>query len=105
MPVLYIYVVCNNQKDPTMNIPSPFVTLIIVLIISLIQIKGCKAEISDQEYLQSVYEELDKIKSATYYITGSASAPGDTISFSEPRHLYIKEFVNPEDEFVLSQRI
>lgn len=64
------------------------------------QMKGCKVEISDKEYLQSVYEELDKIKSATYYITGSASAPGDTISFSAPRHLYIKEFVNPTDEFV-----
>ena len=66
----------------------------------LILICGCKEEITDKEYLQSVYEELDKIKSATYYFTGSASAPGDTISFSAPRHLYIKEFVNPRDEFV-----
>ena len=80
--------------------PSLNVTLFIVLISSLIQIQGCKEEITDKEYLQSVYEALDKIKSATYYITGSVSAPGDTLSFSEMRYLYIKEFVNPDDEFV-----
>ena len=83
-----------------MNKLATYATFFIVLIMTLILICGCKVEISDEEYLQSVFNKLDKIKSATYNLTGSASAPGDTLSFSVPQHLYIKEFVNPADEFV-----
>jgi len=83
-----------------MNRLAIYATFFIVLFIPLNLICGCKAEINNEEYLQSVYNTLDKIKSATYYFTCSASAPGDTLSFSDPQHLYIKEFVNPADEFV-----
>lgn len=78
-----------------------FLTIIfIALTIPLFLTSGCEADVSDEEYLQSVYTKLDKIKSATYNYTASASAPGDTLSFSTPRRLFIKEFVNPTDEFV-----
>jgi len=55
---------------------------------------------SKNEYLKTVLNNLNQIKSATYYSTESASAPGDTITFSEPRTLFVKEFVNPADSFV-----
>ena len=83
-----------------MNNLPPFTTIFLVLIIPLFLFSCREADVSDEEYLYSVYDKLDKIKSATYNYTASASAPGDTISFSTPRRLFIKEFVNPTDEFV-----
>jgi len=50
--------------------------------------------------MEQVLANLDKIKSATYFFTMSASAPGDTLSFSEPRTIFVREFVNPADPFV-----
>jgi len=55
---------------------------------------------SKNEYLKKVLNNLEKVQSATYYSTISASTPGDTITFSEPRTLFVKEFINPADSFV-----
>lgn len=49
-----------------------------------------------QPYLKEVLGKLTKIKSATYYTTTEAWAPGDTIP-SHIYHHYVKEFNNPAD--------
>jgi peroxiredoxin len=71
-------------------------TLFVILMLSSTIVFGQ----SKDEYLKKVLNNLNQIKSATYYSTSSASAPGDTITFSEPRTLFVKEFVNPADSFV-----
>ncbi len=75
-------------------------TSILVLIMSLILTNSCKVNNSKNDYLRKVLSNLEEIKSATYFSTFSASFPGDTLSFTTPRTLYIKEFVNPTDTFV-----
>jgi peroxiredoxin len=47
-----------------------------------------------------VSNNLDKIKSASYFSTKIASAPEDTLEFTEPRKTYRKFFVNPLDSLV-----
>jgi thiol-disulfide isomerase/thioredoxin len=49
-----------------------------------------------KDYLQKVLNNLNKIKSATYYETVESWAPGDT-SASGVYHHYNKEFDNPSD--------
>lgn len=68
--------------------------------ILLITIIGCKPNISENAYLRTVSENLDQIKSASYFSVGVASAPGDTAKFTEPRELYYKIFINPSDTLV-----
>lgn len=68
--------------------------------ILLISIFGCKSPITTNDYLRRVSDNLDQIKSASYFSTGIASAPGDTAKFSEPRELYYKIFINPSDTLV-----
>jgi peroxiredoxin len=55
---------------------------------------------SSIEYLIKVSNNLDKIKSASYFSTKIASAPEDTLKFTEPRKTYRKFFVNPLDSLV-----
>jgi len=71
-----------------------------ILGILLITIIGCKPNISENDYLRKVSENLDQIKSASYFSVGVASAPGDTAKFTEPRELYYKIFINPSDTLV-----
>ncbi len=52
------------------------------------------------DYLRKVSNNLDKIKSASYFSTTIASAPGDTLKFTEPRKTYIKIYLNPLDTLV-----
>lgn len=66
----------------------------------LITIIGCKPNISENDYLQKVSENLDRIKSASYFSIEVASAPEDTAKFTEPRESYYKIFVNPSDTLV-----
>lgn len=49
-----------------------------------------------QPYLKEVLGNLTKIKSASYYTTEEAWAPGDTIA-SGIYHHYVKEYNNPAD--------
>lgn len=71
--------------------------IFVILIISLF---GCKSTINQNDYLKKVSERLDQIKSASYFLTGVSSAPGDTLKFSDPRELYYKIFINPSDTLV-----
>jgi len=72
----------------------------ILLLTLLISIHGCNSGPSEKDVLLKVSDNLSKIKSATYYMTGVGSAPGDTTKFSEPITMYYKIFVNPSDTLV-----
>jgi peroxiredoxin len=72
----------------------------ILFLTLLIFIHGCKSGPSEKDVLLDVSDNLSSIKSATYYLTGVGSAPGDTTKFSEPRTMYYKIFVNPFDSLV-----
>ena len=50
----------------------------ISLLALLISIHGCKSGVSEKDVLLNVSDNLSNIKSATYYMTGVGSAPGDT---------------------------
>jgi len=67
---------------------------------ALILCFGCKTKTSEQDFLRASSDELSRIKSASYYTVSSASAPGDTMKFSEPRTQYVKIFANPGDTVV-----
>lgn len=66
----------------------------------LITIIGCNPNINENDYLRKVSENLDQIKSASYFSIGVRSAPEDTLKFSEPMETYHKFFVNPSDTLV-----
>src|SRR5690606_31351264 len=69
--------------------------------IILISLSGCSIPaINQNDYLSKVSGNLDQIKSASYFSTQAASAPGDTIIFTEPYRLYYEIFVNPTDTLV-----
>ena len=70
------------------------------LVILTISLLGCNSKINQHDYLKTVSENLDQIKSASYFYTGVNSAPGDTVKFSEPRELFYKIFINPSDTLV-----
>jgi thiol-disulfide isomerase/thioredoxin len=75
---------------------SLVVTSILVLVISLILINGCKVDNNKNDYLRKVLGNLDQIKSATYYNVIEPFAPGDTSPTYIMRR-YIKEYTNPAD--------
>lgn len=58
---------------------------------------------SSTDYLRRMSNNLDKIKSVSYFSTITASAPGDTLTFSEPKKVYRKIYVNPLDSLVGSK--
>jgi hypothetical protein len=62
---------------------------------SFILLNCSNVDNNKKEYLQKVLNNLNKIKSATYYETTEAWAPGDTAASGVFNH-YIKEFDNPQ---------
>jgi len=72
----------------------------LMLLCAVLMAGGCKKQYSEKEFLSEVSGNLQKIRSATYYSTATASAPGDTMKFSEPRTQYVKIFINPDDTLV-----
>lgn len=70
------------------------------LLILIISLFGCNSTINQNNYLTKVSKNLDKIKSASYFLTGVSSAPEDTAKFSESRELFYKIFINPSDTLV-----
>jgi peroxiredoxin len=90
---------CKNKKLTTMRRSSLLVTSIIVLVISFILINACKVENNNNDYLKKVLNNLNQIKSATYFRYMSTTAPYDTV-VSKSYNCYIKEFNNPADTFV-----
>jgi peroxiredoxin len=72
----------------------------LMLLCAVIVAGGCGKQYSEKEFLAEVSANLGKIKSATYFSTATASAPGDTLKFSEPRTQYVKIFINRDDTLV-----
>jgi thiol-disulfide isomerase/thioredoxin len=75
------------------------VTIILILIISFVIIKKLKVKYTTNNYLEKVLNNLEQIKSATYYSYESASAPYDTspvITYNK----FVKEYTNPSDTFI-----
>lgn len=72
----------------------------LLLLSAVIVAGGCRKQYSEKEFLAEVSDNLGKIRSATYFSTATASAPGDTMKFSEPRTQYVKIFINPDDTLV-----
>lgn len=72
----------------------------LLLLCAVIMAGGCRKQYNEKEFLSEVSASLGKIKSATYFYTGTASAPGDTLKFSEPRTHFVKIFINPDDTLV-----
>ena len=68
--------------------------------ILFVLLSGCNSSLNEKDFLNKVSGNLDKIKFASYFSTGIASAPGDTTKFTEPRELYYKIFINPLDTLV-----
>jgi thiol-disulfide isomerase/thioredoxin len=73
--------------------------LIVLAGLSLLITQSCKETISKDDYLRKVLTNLDQIKSATYFSSNSASAPGDTLRFVTYKY-YNKEYTNPADTFI-----
>lgn len=71
-----------------------------MLLCAVLLAGGCRKQYSEKEFLAEVSANLGKIRSATYFSTATASAPGDTLKFSEPRTQYVKIFINRDDTLV-----
>ena len=78
---------------------SLFVNSIIILVVSSIFLNGCRVEVKSRDYLQKVLDNLDNIKSATYFSKVSVSAPYDTVVF-KTFYRFTKEHVNTADTFI-----
>ena len=68
--------------------------------ILLISLFGCNPTNNQYDYLKDMSENLDQIKSASYFLTVTSSAPGDTARFTDPYEKYYKFFINPSDTLV-----
>jgi thiol-disulfide isomerase/thioredoxin len=64
--------------------------------LSFILLNCSNVDNNKKDYLQKVLNNLNKIKSATYYTTSETWAPGDTSASGVYNH-YIKEYGNPTD--------
>ena len=53
----------------------------------------------EKEYLKKVLTDLEKIESATYYVTNESWQPGDSTALST-LHGFIKEYDNPMDSTI-----
>lgn len=71
-----------------------FVTSIV-----LVFFYSCRTEYNNTEYLQKVFNNLEQIKSATYFSIISVSMPGDTLEFRTYSR-YTEEYFNPADTLV-----
>jgi thiol-disulfide isomerase/thioredoxin len=91
-----------NKSDTLINTYKPMKWksfILIVLCFSLLINQGCKENPSKDDILKKVLLNIEQIKSAAYFSTISASAPGDTLMFNS-YDWYNKEFINPADTFI-----
>jgi thiol-disulfide isomerase/thioredoxin len=73
---------------------------IVLLVFAILNLGAINStvKIDSEDYLKIVLNNLNKIKTATYYSTVANWAPGDTSPAF--RNHYIKEYDNPTDTFV-----
>jgi thiol-disulfide isomerase/thioredoxin len=79
-----------------MKITSLVASSFLFVGVSFILLNCSNVDNKKMDYLQNVLNNLNKIKSATYYETIESWAPGDTSASGVYNH-YIKEFDNPSD--------
>ena len=79
-----------------MNKTSLIASTFLFVGMSFILLNCSNVNNNKKDYLQKVLNNLNRIKSATYYETTEAWAPGDTAASGVFNH-YIKEFENPSD--------
>jgi thiol-disulfide isomerase/thioredoxin len=75
---------------------SSYFLLMLISGIAIVLFNNCRTKDNNIEYLQKVLNNLEQIKSATYYSTVSASMPGDTLEFKTYSR-YTEEYFNPAD--------
>ncbi len=79
-----------------MNKTSLFASSFLFLGVSYILLNCSNVDNNKKGYLHKVLNNLNRIKSATYYTTTESWAPGDTSASGVYNH-YVKEFDNPSD--------
>ncbi len=79
-----------------MNKTSLIASSFLFLGMSFILLNCSNVDYNKKDYLHKVLNNLNTIKSATYYETTEAWAPGDTSASGVYNH-YVKEFDNPSD--------
>src|SRR5665647_1314694 len=75
------------------------IKLILVIITSVILTNYCKVEFKKNYYLLKVLDNLERIKSASYFSERTVNTPGDTNTL-HTHYEFRKEFVNPVDTFI-----
>ena len=72
---------------------------LLLTILLLAEIITANAQNAEKEYLKKVLTNLEKIESATYYVTNESWQPGDSTALST-LHGFIKEYDNPMDSTI-----
>jgi peroxiredoxin len=70
-----------------------------IISILLIMSFGCTPDTTSNDFLVKAFKNLEQVKSVSYFSIKSASAPGDTLKFTEVRR-YRKILINPVDSLV-----
>ena len=75
--------------------------LIIVCLLILGITESCKSKFDEKKYLTQILNNLEQVKSASYFLTATSSMPNDTMLISSTKtQWYYKEFANPADTAV-----
>ena len=72
---------------------------LLLTILLLAETITANAQNAEKEYLKKVLTNLEKIESATYYVTNESWQPGDSTALST-LHSFIKEYDNPMDSTI-----
>ena len=72
---------------------------LLLTILLLAETITANAQNAEKEYLKKVLTDLEKIESATYYVTNESWQPGDSTALST-LHGFIKEYDNPMDSTI-----
>jgi len=72
---------------------------ILVLLMSVVLINGCKREINKNDFLKKVLSKIEQIESARYTATSGGIPPGRTVE-TIPSYEDTEEYFNPCDTFI-----
>ena len=84
------------KRQAYMNKTSLIASSLLFAGVLFILLNCSNVDNNKKDYLHKVLNNLNRIKSATYYETREAWAPGDTSASGVYNH-YVKEFDNPSD--------
>ena len=71
----------------------------IISCLLILNIIGCKNKFDEKEYLTKILNNIEQVKSASYFLTRTSSLPLDTTDFRIEKW-YVKEFSNPADTLI-----